>query len=182
MVVTVRQPDLSTNPKPSSRLEALARIASELELFPLISEATAFAERVAQGRFYVACVGQSKRGKSSLLNALLSEPILPTGVVPVTSVVTIVRHGEARCATIHRLDGTAKRVPVLGADPPLAHDELELIAELVDSAAYPLFTKHSLSSGAANNFSLLEKPRHVCRMSGRRVDRKYPGAVTVRTP
>ena len=83
MVATVRQPDLSANPKPSSRLEALARIASELELFPLTSEATAFAERAAQGRFYVACVGQFERGKSSLLNALLSEPILPTVVVPV---------------------------------------------------------------------------------------------------
>ena len=50
---------------------------------------------MAAGRFYVACVGQFKRGKSTLLNALVGEPVLPTGVVPVTAVVTVVRHGAA---------------------------------------------------------------------------------------
>jgi len=30
------------------------------------------AERVSEGRFYVACIGQFKRGKSSVLNALVA--------------------------------------------------------------------------------------------------------------
>ena len=44
------------------------------------------AERVSEGRFYVACIGQFKRGKSSVLNALVGDRVLPTGVVPVTTV------------------------------------------------------------------------------------------------
>jgi ribosome biogenesis GTPase A len=66
-------------------------------------DARSAAERIAEGRFYVACVGQFKRGKSTLLNALIGEPILPSGVVPVTSVPTIVRFGEDYGARV-RLD------------------------------------------------------------------------------
>jgi ribosome biogenesis GTPase A len=42
----------------------------------------------------VACVGQFKRGKSTLLNALVGQEVLPSGVVPVTTVPTILRSGE----------------------------------------------------------------------------------------
>jgi hypothetical protein len=52
------------------------------------------AERLRDGRFHVVCVGQFKRGRSTLINALVGEDALPTGVVPVTSVVTVLRHGE----------------------------------------------------------------------------------------
>jgi len=41
--------------------------------------------RLDQGLLRVAVLGQFKRGKSTLLNALLGAPVLPTGVTPVTS-------------------------------------------------------------------------------------------------
>jgi polyhydroxyalkanoate synthesis regulator phasin len=80
-------------------------LALEAGLAELADEAARAAERVAEGRFYVACVGQFKRGKSTLLNALVGEPILPTGVVPVTSVVTVIRHGQERGARVRRAGG-----------------------------------------------------------------------------
>jgi len=58
------------------------------------------AERVSEGRFYVACMGQFKRGKSSVLNALVGDSVLPTGVVPVTAVPTIVRYGLRAAARV----------------------------------------------------------------------------------
>ncbi len=64
----------------------------------ITSEAEAFAERVAREQFYVACVGQHKRGKSTLLNALVGGKVLPMGVVPVTTVPTVVRYGQRRSA------------------------------------------------------------------------------------
>ena len=45
-------------------------------------------------------VGQFKRGKSSVLNALVGEAVLPTGVVPVTTVPTIVRYGSRTAARL----------------------------------------------------------------------------------
>ena len=78
---------------PEDRLQVLASLAARSGASRAEREALELAERVAEGRFLVACVGQFKRGKSTLLNALLGEPILPTGVVPVTSAITIVRSG-----------------------------------------------------------------------------------------
>jgi ABC-type uncharacterized transport system ATPase component len=70
------------------KLRELGRLAAELGAESAAEEAAALAERIAEGRFHVACVGQFKRGKSTLLNALVGAPILPSGVVPVTAVVT----------------------------------------------------------------------------------------------
>lgn len=84
-------------------LHELERIAREAHADAIAEEARALAERAAEGRFYVACVGQFKRGKSTLLNALVGAAVLPTGTVPVTSVPTLLRHGEyaarVRCAS-----------------------------------------------------------------------------------
>ncbi|HKB24810.1 MAG TPA: dynamin family protein [Methylomirabilota bacterium] len=82
------------------RLAVLARLATEAGARELAAEAGALAGRLGEGRFYVVCVGQFKRGKSTLLNALVGEPVLPTGVVPVTSVVTVVRHGPRLAACV----------------------------------------------------------------------------------
>lgn len=70
----------------------------------IAQEADALAERLDAGRLYVVCVGAFKRGKSTVLNALVGEAILPTGVVPVTSAVTILRYGERLRARIRLTD------------------------------------------------------------------------------
>jgi GTP-binding protein EngB required for normal cell division len=82
------------------RLAALSRLAVEAGSPELPREADALAERLREGRFYVACVGQFKRGKSTLVNALVGESVLPTGVVPITAAVTVVRHGERLAARV----------------------------------------------------------------------------------
>src|SRR5579871_3583306 len=40
--------------------------------------------RLEGGQFHLAVLGQFKRGKSTLLNALLGQEILATGIVPLT--------------------------------------------------------------------------------------------------
>jgi GTPase Era involved in 16S rRNA processing len=56
--------------------------------------------RLAQGRFHLAVLGQFKRGKSTLLNALLGEAILPTAIVPLTAIPTFIRPGSQRRAHV----------------------------------------------------------------------------------
>ena len=92
-----------------SRLEALASVARELGSPELALDAEQTDTRLAEGRFYVACVGQFKRGKSTLLNALVGEPVLPTGVLPVTSAITVLRHGPRRARAALR-DGRSLEV------------------------------------------------------------------------
>lgn len=106
-------------------LEALASLAVALDAHRLRGEALALAERVAEGRFYVACVGQFKRGKSTLLNALVGQPVLPTGVVPVTATPTIVRYGDPPSAVVRHTDGATRDV------------ELDAVSEYVAEEANP---------------------------------------------
>ncbi len=49
--------------------------------------------RFEEGRFHLAVLGQFKRGKSTLLNAFLGEPLLPTSVVPLTAIPTFLEYG-----------------------------------------------------------------------------------------
>ena len=92
-----------------------SRLASVAE------EARELAARVAGGRFYVACVGQFKRGKSTLLNALVGNAVVPTGFVPVTAVPTVIRFGDALHARIRMQDGSWQDVAM--------HDLKEYVTE-----------------------------------------------------
>src|SRR5208282_22628 len=83
-----------------SALLRLGELAEEFEAEQVAADARSVAERVSEGRFYVACIGQFKRGKSSVLNALVGDSVLPTGVVPVTTVPTIVRYGSHVAARV----------------------------------------------------------------------------------
>jgi GTP-binding protein EngB required for normal cell division len=50
--------------------------------------------RLSEQRFHLAVLGQFKRGKSTFINGLLGEPLLPTGVIPLTSVPTFIVWGN----------------------------------------------------------------------------------------
>jgi hypothetical protein len=89
----------------ADNLLRIAALAEEFNDDQIRNDARSAAERIAEGRFYVACVGQFKRGKSTLLNALMGEPILPSGVIPATAVPTILRFGERRQARLRLRSG-----------------------------------------------------------------------------
>ena len=50
--------------------------------------------RLAEDRFELAVVGRFNGGKSSLMNAVLGQALLPTGIRPLTSVITSVCYGS----------------------------------------------------------------------------------------
>ena len=82
------------------RRDALGALDELLALTAgLVPEATrrhldAARARVAEDRFNLVVLGEFKRGKSTLINALLGRDLLPTGVVPLTSAVTAIGIGE----------------------------------------------------------------------------------------
>jgi hypothetical protein len=87
-------------------LDRIAELANELGSERVREEAAGLVERMTEGRFYLACIGQFKRGKSTLLCALLGDRVLPTGVLPITAVPTVVRHGPTRSARVRFQGGT----------------------------------------------------------------------------
>src|SRR5512133_970485 len=108
-------------------LESLARQLEEPAAAAdpeLAARARRTAERLSGGRFHVAVLGEFKRGKSTLVNALLGRELLPTGVIPLTAAATEVRYG-ADGATIVLLDGSRQEV------------ELSAIADYVTEVRNP---------------------------------------------
>ena len=64
--------------------------------------------RLAEDRFTVVVAGRFSRGKSSLMNAVLGMDRLPTGIVPLTSVITYVRYGTSEKVLLN-YEGTRLR-------------------------------------------------------------------------
>jgi GTPase Era involved in 16S rRNA processing len=78
----------------------------------LLTDLAAGAFRLEQARCNVIVLGAFKRGKSTLLNALLERDVLPVGVLPLTSAATIVRHDESERLVVHFVDGRAEEHPL----------------------------------------------------------------------
>jgi hypothetical protein len=97
-----QRPSQSSQPaiENAQALSRLAEIADELGETSTSTDIRELVGRVNEGRFFVACVGQFKRGKSTLLDALVGESILPIGVLPVTTVPTVLRYGTERAARV----------------------------------------------------------------------------------
>ncbi|MFB9831920.1 dynamin family protein [Actinoallomurus acaciae] len=62
-------------------------------------------ERLAADRIRVLVAGEAKRGKSTVVNALVGRAVLPTGVTPVTAMATVVRHGRRERVIARYADG-----------------------------------------------------------------------------
>jgi GTPase SAR1 family protein len=67
-------------------------------------------EKVQTNTFNLVVVGQFKRGKTSLINALLGAEILPVAVVPLTSIVTIMTYGDALRIRVYFNDGRVTEI------------------------------------------------------------------------
>ncbi|MGH8233306.1 MAG: dynamin family protein, partial [Rhodanobacteraceae bacterium] len=99
-VISMPQGEASTS---TAALRArLLADADEAAALPGIDVAALHALRakLADKIFNLVVAGEFKRGKSSVVNALLHADVLPTGVVPLTSIVTVLRHGDSPKATV----------------------------------------------------------------------------------
>lgn len=79
--------------------------SGRLGLAQNIADLNQVSENLRQGLFRLLVLGDMKRGKSTFLNALIGEPVLPTGVNPCTAVLTIVRYGNSKQVIINYNDG-----------------------------------------------------------------------------
>ena len=96
----------------AARLLRLAALGEELGTNQVAEEARELAARISEGRFYLACIGQFKRGKSTLINALIGAPVLPVGFVPVTAVPTVIRFGERQRARVRARDDSWQEIGI----------------------------------------------------------------------
>ncbi len=109
-------------PPPGDPLEFLRSVAAALEQIDCVRALEAAQRTRSRGLLRVAVLGQFKQGKSTLLNALVGRDLLPSGVLPLTTVPTEVRDGPdalevelaGGAAAPHRLEELAEFVTEAG--------------------------------------------------------------------
>ncbi|MDZ8052187.1 MAG: dynamin family protein [Aulosira sp. ZfuVER01] len=79
--------------------------SGKLSLERDIEDITVASKNLRQGVFRLLVLGDMKRGKSTFLNALIGENLLPSDVNPCTAVLTVLRYGPEKKVTIHFNDG-----------------------------------------------------------------------------
>lgn len=69
--------------------------------------------RLERETLRVLVAGEAKRGKSTLVNALLGREVLPTGALPLTAVTTTLRYDTDERVEVTFLDGRQDRRPLV---------------------------------------------------------------------
>ncbi|MGB6484297.1 MAG: dynamin family protein [Candidatus Acidiferrales bacterium] len=122
-----RQVDAIHSDRPEEKPQARLRDyeAIKFELAGLIREASSAAwitkqealqrdfqdllKRLAEDRFYLTFAGQFSRGKTTLMNAMLGMDRLPTGALPVTSVIIAVSYNTRERVVMRFQDSNLSR-------------------------------------------------------------------------
>jgi small GTP-binding protein len=92
--------------------EALERQLHQLAQLPELKgpNLQRLIDKLRTNRFNLVVMGAFKRGKSTLINALLGEAVLPTAIVPLTSVVTILGYGDRLSIQVHFQNGETREI------------------------------------------------------------------------
>ena len=84
-----------------SKLEKIKGLLDGLIDHSLSSEIEDLNEKLSSARFYLVILGLFKRGKSSFINALLQDNVVPSGVVPLTAIITLIEYAGENKAEIY---------------------------------------------------------------------------------
>ena len=96
--------------KANAIFERLLRYATEGRNSILLPSLEQIHRKFMDNRFYLVVLGQFKRGKSTFINSLIGDKLLPTAIVPLTSVVTVLHYGERQTVEVRFKDGTRKEI------------------------------------------------------------------------
>src|SRR4028119_286284 len=89
-----------------TKAEAEAKHTSGLlGLETQIEDINVASKNLRQGVFRLLVLGDMKRGKSTFLNALIGENLLPSDVNPCTAILTVLRYGNEKRVKVHFSDG-----------------------------------------------------------------------------
>jgi small GTP-binding protein len=88
-------------------VEDVERVGDLLDIRPDLAHVK---NKLEARRFSLVVLGQFKRGKSTFINALLGQELLPSAVVPLTAVPTILRYGDDMETWVNFKDGDKRQI------------------------------------------------------------------------
>jgi hypothetical protein len=155
----------------AGQMEALAKIYGEgygrIENSQKLAEK---AQQIREDRFRVLVVGEFKRGKSTLLNAMLGTDALPQKVTECTAIITKIGYGDAPGVDVHFAD---RRVETIS----IAEFRKQYELNVEDSA----MREEATERFAHVDHAMVRYPVDVCRHGVELVDSPGLGAHRTRT-
>ncbi|MFB2917873.1 dynamin family protein [Aerosakkonema funiforme] len=136
-------------------LEKLRSSSEKLKLTNSVELIDEVLKRIKSNSFSVAVVGEFKRGKSTFINALLGEEILPSDILPCSATLNRVKYGISPLVTVIFKDGRQENIPIDKLKDYVAKltPESEKTAETVQEAVveYPV-------PYCRNNIEIIDTP------------------------
>lgn len=83
-----------------STIETIREIALNHEYNNTVNELDELDTKLKNRKIYIVVLGLFKRGKSSLINALIGDNLAPVAITPLTSVITFFQYGDSKKAEI----------------------------------------------------------------------------------
>lgn len=92
-------------------LQTACELMSKIEILsPQINAIKKLSERLGKKELIISVIGQFKRGKTSLINNLLGADVLPVGIIPLTTVVTMIYYGDKAGAILQFQSGERQEI------------------------------------------------------------------------
>lgn len=118
--------DIETNKEGKGKQEGLLDNDLEIEAFfneihellsvnglsTLINELQKIHTKFHRSNFQISVVGEFSRGKSTLINRILGQDVLPVGDTPTTSMITKVVYNKEPKVVLCKIDGIKKAFPI----------------------------------------------------------------------
>lgn len=93
----------------AAQVRAVKHLAQAHDAQEAVERCQELVVQLAEDRFNLAVVGQFKRGKSTLMNAILGRDLLPTGLLPLTSAITTLCYGSTERVLLRRRGWTIEQ-------------------------------------------------------------------------
>lgn len=136
-------------------LQQLANFSQSLKLNQSVVLITDVLQRIKKESFTVAIVGEFKRGKSTFINALLGQEILPADILPCSATLNRVTYGENPLVIVQFKDGRKETIAIDQLEDYITKlsPESETTAESIQEA-----TVYYPADYCKNNVDLIDTP------------------------
>lgn len=98
--------EFQSNDRLNQDIESHIQLTYDYDFPKIAQKFELLLEDIEEDKYIFVVVGEFSTGKSSFLNALIEQEILPTGITPTTSTINIIKYGSQDRVIINRLDGT----------------------------------------------------------------------------
>lgn len=89
-----------------NEINRFEKLADQYNMASVSEKLQTLVSDIEQDHYSFIVVGEFSTGKSSFLNALIEQPILPTGITPTTSTINLIHYGKQEKVTVEYLDGS----------------------------------------------------------------------------